>query len=36
MVACGYSQKYGRDYEYTFAPTAKWKSMCILLHTGIF
>jgi hypothetical protein len=32
MVACGYSQKYGRDYEYTFAHTAKWKSMCILLH----
>jgi hypothetical protein len=24
--------KYGRNYEYTFAPTAKWKSMCILLH----
>jgi hypothetical protein len=32
MVACSYSQKYGRDYEYTFASTAKWKSMCILLH----
>jgi hypothetical protein len=30
LVACGYSQKYGRDFEYTFAPTAKWKSICIL------
>jgi hypothetical protein len=32
LVACRYSQKYSRDYDYTFAPTAKWKSMCILLH----
>jgi hypothetical protein len=32
LVACGYSQNYDHDYDYTFAPTAKWKSMCILLH----
>jgi hypothetical protein len=32
LVVCGYSQKYGRDYDRTFAPTAKLKSMCILLH----
>jgi hypothetical protein len=32
MVACGYSQHYGTDYEQTYSPTAKWKSFLILLH----
>jgi hypothetical protein len=32
MVACRYSQKYGRNYDYTLAPSAMWKSICILLH----
>jgi hypothetical protein len=32
MVAFGYSQKYGHDYDYTFSPTAMWKSIGILLH----
>jgi hypothetical protein len=31
LVACGYSQIYGVNYNKTFAPTAKWKSVCILL-----
>jgi hypothetical protein len=31
LVACGYSQIYGVNYNKTFDPTAKWKSVCILL-----
>jgi hypothetical protein len=31
LVACGYSQIYGVNYNKTFASTAKWKSVCILL-----
>ena len=32
LVACGYSQVPGRDYDLTFAPTAKYKTLCIILH----
>ena len=32
LVAKGYTQVYGRDYEETFAPTAKFKSICIILN----
>ena len=32
LVGCGYSQKYGRDYNKTFAPTAQFKSICTVLH----
>jgi hypothetical protein len=32
LVACGYSQIYGRDYVFTYAPTAKYKSYCIIMH----
>ena len=31
LCACGYSQKYGIDYDETFAPTAKYKSLCTIL-----
>ena len=31
LCACGYSQKYGIDYDETFAPTAKYKSLCTVL-----
>ena len=31
LVACGYSQKHGIDYDDTFAPTAKYKSLCTVL-----
>jgi len=33
-VACGYSQRYGSDYIHTFAPTANFKSICIIIHIG--
>jgi hypothetical protein len=37
LVACGYSQVPGFDYDETFAPTAKYKSLCIIFHlTAIF
>mmetsp|Transcript_29793 Transcript_29793/g.40907 ORF Transcript_29793/g.40907 Transcript_29793/m.40907 type:complete len:1150 (+) Transcript_29793:1094-4543(+) len=32
LVACGYSQIKGDDYDATFAPTAKYRSLCIILH----
>jgi hypothetical protein len=32
LVACGYSQIPGFDYDETFAPTAKYKSLCIIFH----
>ena len=32
LVACGYSQIAGHDYHETFAPTAKFKSICIVLN----
>ena len=32
LVGCGYSQILGQDYDDTFAPTAKYRSLCILLH----
>jgi hypothetical protein len=32
LCACGYSQKYGRDYLDTFAPTAKFKSFNVLMQ----
>jgi len=32
LVACGYSQILGLDYDETYAPTAKYKSLCIVLH----
>lgn len=32
LVACGYSQVYGRDYLDTYAPTAKYKSFCIVMQ----
>ena len=31
LCACRYSQKYGIDYDETFAPTAKYKSLCTVL-----
>ncbi len=32
LVACGCSQIAGHDYNETFAPTAKFKSICIVLN----
>ena len=32
LVACGYSQIAGHDYHETFAPTAKFKSICNVLN----
>jgi hypothetical protein len=32
LVACGYSQIPGFDFDETFAPTAKYKSLCIIFH----
>ena len=32
LVGCGYSQILGQDYDDTFAPTAKYRSLCMLLH----
>jgi hypothetical protein len=30
LVACGYSQIPGMDFDETYAPTAKYKSLCII------
>ena len=32
LVACGYSQIPGKDFDLTFSPTAKYKSLVIVLH----
>jgi hypothetical protein len=32
LVACGYSQIQGKDYDLTYSPTAKYRSLCIILH----
>jgi hypothetical protein len=32
ICACGYSQVFGRDYLDTYAPTAKYKSFCMVMH----
>lgn len=32
LVACGYSQIPEKDYDETFAPTAKYRSLCTILH----
>ena len=32
LVACGYSQVPGKDFDLTFSPTAKYKSLVIVLH----
>jgi len=32
LVACGYSQIQGVDFDETYAPTAKYKSFCIIMH----
>ena len=32
LVACGYSQIAGSDFHETFAPTARFKSICIVLN----
>ena len=32
LVACGYSQIQGIDYDETYAPTAKYKSFCIIIQ----
>jgi hypothetical protein len=32
LVACGYSQVPGMDFDETYAPTAKYKSLCIIFH----
>jgi hypothetical protein len=32
LVACGYSQVFGQDYDETYAPTAKYRSLCVVLH----
>jgi hypothetical protein len=36
-VACGYSQRYGIDYDETFSPTVHFKSLLSLLHmAGVY
>jgi hypothetical protein len=32
LVACGYSQRFGIDYDSTYCPTCKYKSLLIILH----
>jgi hypothetical protein len=36
-VACGYSQRYGIDYDETFSPTVQFKALLTLLHmAGVY
>ena len=32
LVACGYSQILGKDFDETYAPTAKYRSLCMILN----
>jgi len=32
LVACGYSQRYGKDFTETYSPTAKFKSFTTIMH----
>jgi hypothetical protein len=32
LVACGYSQVKGKDYDETYSPTVAYKGICSLLH----
>jgi len=32
LVACGYAQVQGRDYNETYAPSAMFKTLCTVLH----
>jgi len=32
LVACGYAQIPGKDYDENYSPTAKYKSLCMILH----
>lgn len=32
LVACGYSQVYGKDFLETFSPTAKYRSFTTIMH----
>jgi len=32
LVACGYSQREGIDFDETFSPTAKYESLCTILN----
>jgi hypothetical protein len=34
LVAQGYTQVPGQDFNHTFAPVAKWDSICFLLSTA--
>jgi hypothetical protein len=31
-VACGYSQILGKDFDETYAPTAKYRYLCMILN----
>jgi hypothetical protein len=32
LVACGYSQILGKDFDETYAPTAKYRYQCMILN----
>ena len=34
LVACGYSQREGIDFDETFSPTAKYESLCTILNVA--